>query len=183
MNILHARLLHRSREVRAGLQEVGMRSPRGFSLIELLIVVAIILVICAMAIPNLLRSRMSANEASAVSSLSTIATAQSTYAITYPTLGYADQLAKLKHPAAGAQADQNAAGLLDWVLACGNQPCRKSGYDFSIVNPNGMPVTGYDAIAVPAVLGQTGRRGFCSDQVPRMLYDPNGGTACTRNLE
>lgn len=155
----------------------------GFSLIELLIVVAIILVIAAMSIPNLLRSKMSANEASAVSSLRTINTAQTTYAVTYPTVGYADALTKLASaPGGGAPSSANA-GLLDWVLGCSTQPCTKSGYMFAITNATGTPVSGYEVTAVPQLPGQTGRRGFCSDQVPRMMYDPNGGTSCTTPLQ
>ena len=92
-----------------------MRRQRGFSLIELLIVIAIILVIAAMAIPNLLRSKMSANEASAVGSLRAIATAQTTYTVAYPNIGYADALTKLAAPTSG-NVDENHAGLLDWVL-------------------------------------------------------------------
>ena len=160
-----------------------MRRQSGFSLIELLIVVAIILVIAAMTVPNLLRSKMSANEASAVSSMRTIATAETTYAISYPAIGYADALTKLSAPSGSNPVDSTHAGLLDWVLGCGAQPCPKSGYMFSIVNTVGNPVNAYEITAVPQLLGQTGRRGFCGDQVPTITYDPNGGTACTTAIQ
>jgi len=159
-----------------------MRRQRGFSLIELLIVIAIILVIAAMAIPNLLRSKMSANEASAVGSLRAIATAQTTYSVAYPNVGYADSLTKLAAPTSG-NIDENHAGLLDWVLGCASQPCAKSGYQFSIVNPTGSPVSAYGVTAVPTLVGQTGRRGFCGDQVPRIMFDDTGGTNCTIPLQ
>src|SRR5260221_2895769 len=83
--------------VGAGLKRVDntMRSKKGFSLIELLIVVAIILIIAAIAIPNLLRARISANEGSAVSCMRTINTAQFAYNTSYPTVGYATALADL----------------------------------------------------------------------------------------
>ena len=79
-----------------------MRKPEGFSLIELLIVVAIILIIAAIAIPNLLRARIAANEASAVSSIRTIVGAEATYQLAYPTVGFADTLAQLGPGGAGS---------------------------------------------------------------------------------
>jgi len=159
------------------------RNSKGFSLIELLIVVAIILVIAAMAIPNLIRSKISANEASAISSMRTINTAQTTYDITYPQYGYASSLSQLAFPATGQAVDQNAAGLLDWVIGCPTQPCNKSGYLFSIVNPSGSPVVSYGINSSPTVPGTTGVRGFCSNQLSNMLYDPTGGTNCTLTLQ
>jgi prepilin-type N-terminal cleavage/methylation domain-containing protein len=160
-----------------------MRREKGFSLIELLIVVAIILILAAIAIPNLMKSRISANEASAVASLRTINTAETSYVIAYPNLGYADTLLKLSTPVGGAPASSTAAGLLDWVLGCPAQPCRKSGYDFAIINAVGTPVNSYSLTAVPGVVGQTGFRGFCSDQVTIVRFDQNGGTNCTGTLQ
>lgn len=156
-----------------------MHRQKGFSLIELLIVVAIILIIAAIAIPNFMRSRMQANEASAVASLRTINTAQITYSTNYPAIGYADNLTKLGPPAGGGVSDQTHADLVDAVLGCASQPCTKSGYSFAVLNPVGTPVASYELSGVPINVNVTGRRGFCSSQLIVITQDYAGGTACT----
>ncbi len=104
------------------------RSSKGFSLIELLIVVAIILIIAAIAIPNLLRSRIAANQASAVGSLRTLNTSQITYSSTY-NIGYTSNLSYLG-PSTAATPNSTAAGLVDSVLAGAGNNSSKSGYNF-----------------------------------------------------
>jgi prepilin-type N-terminal cleavage/methylation domain-containing protein len=158
---------------------------RGFSLIELLIVVAIILVIAAIAIPSYLHSKIAANESSAVYSIRTINTAQVTYATTYPTVGYAPELNMLAAPTSGETSSTNA-GILDWVLGCVSQPCEKSGYKFNIVPgaaTPGAPLSSYSVWGVPTTVGTTGYRGFCSDNMNPVLYDPTGGNNCTLPLQ
>jgi len=156
---------------------------RGFTLIELLIVVAIILVIAAIAIPSYLHSKIQANEASAVYSIRTVNTAQVTYNTAYPTVGYAATLNMLASPTTGQTSSANA-GVLDWVLGCTTAVCPKSGYNFQLYNVSGSPViTAYSVSGTPITVGITGDRGFCSDNMNPVLFDPNGGTNCTQPLQ
>ena len=147
-----------------------MRKQKGFSLIELLIVVAIILIIAAIAIPNLLRARMAANESSAVASIRTINTAMVTYNSTYPTVGFAGSLAVLGGVAPCTPTSTTAC-LIDSVLAAGV----KSGYNFAAApGVVAAPQTTYYATAIPITLNQTGTRSFCAFEDAVVRVQPTG---------
>ena len=155
-------------------KEIGNKKQKGFSLIELLIVVAIILIIAAIAIPNLLRSRMAANEASAVGSIRTINTAAVTYSSTYPQDGFPGTLAALGAAASPCVATSSGACLLDQVLAAGT----KSGYTFKWASDGNTPSVGYTITGTPVTVGTTGQRMFCSDMSGVIRFDPSGA-GCT----
>ena len=130
---------------------------KGFSLIELLIVVAVILVIAAIAVPSLLHSRMMANEASAVASLRTINTACQTYTSTYGS--FPPALANLGPAVVATSA---SADLLDSVLSSGTKTGYVFTYSAGTADANGN-INTYSITADPSVRGSTGQRGFYTD--------------------
>ncbi|MCU1334164.1 MAG: hypothetical protein JWM08_3156 [Candidatus Angelobacter sp.] len=133
-------------------------NPRlaGFSLVEILVVVMVILIIAAIAIPNLVHSKMRANEASAVASVKTINTAEMMYHDSYPDVGYSSNLANLgSHGSSCEQpTSTNACLIMDEALTSG----LKNGYIFEIVGDGNKPTISYSVNAAP----ESGVSGRCS---------------------
>lgn len=150
-----------------------MRNQKGFSLIELLLVVAVILIISAIAVPNFLRSRMRANEANAVAAIRMIHTSAVTYAMTYPDIGYPAQLTSMGgvNP---CSASSTAACLIDNVVAQGV----KDGYSYVWTSDGLTPSVAFSLTGTPQVVGSSGQRMFCTDQAGTVYYDPTGA-GCT----
>ena len=151
----------------------------GFSLIELLIVVGIILVIAAIAIPNLLRARLAANEASAAKSVETITHSEIAYSIAYPGVGFAPSLTELGSPTGNCTASSSNACLIDSSLTLG----QKSGYNFLATGVSGTGGT-YNTFVVgaaPMVFNKTGSRDYCAsnDAVLRARTGAAGRTPIT----
>jgi prepilin-type N-terminal cleavage/methylation domain-containing protein len=148
-----------------------MKSQKGFSLIELLIVVAIILIIAAVAVPSYLRSRIAANESAAVAAIRTINTAQVSYNSAYPTVGFAATLTSLGGTNCSPPSSTSAC-LIDTQLASG----LRSGYTFTMANVTGTPNAAYNVLSAPVLVNGSGIRYFCSfeDGVVRFSMSPIG---------
>jgi len=143
----------------------------GFSLIELLIVVTIILIIAAIAIPNLMRSKIQANETAAVGALKALTESALLYSNTYG--GFPHALSDLGPSSGGTAPSSTSADLIDSVLASGV----KSGYRFAYapvaIDPSGN-VLSYTVTANPVVAGSTGQRSFYTDQTGTIRNTTNG---------
>ena len=141
-------------------------TSKGFSLIEMVVVVAIILIIAAIAIPSMVQARSSANESAAVADMQTINVAMTSYVSTYPDVGYAANLNALGGTSC-EPADSTSACLIDTVLAAG----QKDGYTFTMTS-TGTPADQYLAVAVPT--SGTGNKSFCSTETSGVHFDATG---------
>ncbi|MGC2640043.1 MAG: type II secretion system protein [Acidobacteriaceae bacterium] len=156
-------------------------SEAGFTLMELLIVISIMLILMLIAIPNMLNIRAQANETSAMESLRAIQEAETQYAAEYPQNGFACSLTALGGLASSGAPSAQGAQLLQPDLASGV----KSGYQFAVTNCTKTTVnnqdnfTSYEATATPQAVGKTGHNGYCLDMSGQILKDPTGGTNCT----
>jgi type IV pilus assembly protein PilA len=157
----------------------------GFTLVELLIVMSVILIIMAIAIPGMQKAVIRANETSAVSSVRMVNTMENQYSSSYPQHGFACSLPALGGKVGSGTPTPEAAQLINEDLASGS----KSGYTFTITGctkntiNNVDQYNSYTVNAVPNSIGHTGNRGFCSDENGQIHYDPKGGTNCTELLQ
>lgn len=162
-------------------RKLERRPDAGFTLMELLIVISIMLILMLIAIPNMLNLKASANETSAIQSLRAIHEAEIQYQTEFPANGYACSLASLGGNASSGPPNAQGAQILQSDLAGG----QKSGYTFNITNCTKSTVnnqdmyTSFEATAVPQAVGKTGHNGFCLDMSGQIMKDPTGGTNCT----
>ena len=161
------------------------KHQRGFTLMELLIVMSIMIILMLIAIPNFISMKAQADETSAIQSLRAIYQAQIQYETNFPANGFACSLPALGgNPSSGPPSPQ-AAQVLQGDLAQG----QKSGYTFAIVNCSKVTVnnqdqyTSYEATAVPQSVGKSGHRGFCIDPAGEIKADMSGGTNCSQAIQ
>ena len=158
--------------------------PNGFTLMELLIVMAIITILMLLAIPTVKSVMKSAHELSAKKSIQAIQTAETMYSSTYPTNGFACSLSALGGEASTGAPSPTAAQILKGDISSGF----KDGYIFAITNCTKVSASGTDRItsytitAVPQTVGKTGDSGFCADDYG-IKSDPAGGTNCTQLVQ
>ena len=159
--------------------------PNGFTLMELLIVISIMLILMLIAIPNFNKMKAQANETSAINSLQAIYKSQIQYQTMYPANGFACTLQALGGDPKSGLPTPTSAQLLQGDLPVGI----KAGYTFNIVNCSKVTVgnvdqiTGFEVTAVPQAVGKTGNRGFCIDNYGEIKSDPLGGTNCTQSIQ
>lgn len=177
--------MNRKNHLSSDLRVRATRRANGFTLMELLIVIAIILILMLMAIPTIGGMKKYADETSAKKSLQTIEQAEMQYETTFPANGYACSLAALGGDPSAGPPSATASQMLQPDLASGV----KSGYIFNITNCQKVTVngadryTGYQVTAVPETVGKTGDRGYCTDQFGVIKQDPAGGTNCTQPIQ
>ena len=158
---------------------------RGFTLMELLIVMSIMIILMLIAIPNFISMKAQADETSAIQSLRAIYQAQIQYQTSFPANGFACSLPALGGNASAGPPSPQAAQVLQGELAQG----QKSGYTFNIVNCTKVTVnnqdmyTSYEVTAVPQAVGKSGHKGFCIDQAGEIKADLSGGTNCTQSIQ
>ena len=157
----------------------------GFTLVELLIVMSVILILMVMAIPAMQKTIKRANETSAISSLRDLNQMEGQYSSDYPQHGFACSLPAMGGKVGSAAPGPEAAQLINEDLASGS----KAGYTFTITNctkttiNNTDQYNSYQINAVPNTVGKSGNRGFCTDENGQIRYDPKGGTNCTELLQ
>jgi type IV pilus assembly protein PilA len=162
-------------------RKASRQGEAGFTLMELLIVISIMLILMLIAIPNMLNLKSEANETSAIQSLRAIHEAEIQYNTAYPANGYACSLTALGGSSSSGPPNPQDAQLLQPDLASG----QKSGYTFNVTNCTKTTVnnqdmyTSFEATAVPQAVGKTGHNGYCLDMTGEIKKDPTGGTNCT----
>jgi type IV pilus assembly protein PilA len=151
-----------------------MRKQQGFSLVELLIVVAIILIICAIAVPNMFRAKISANESSAVAALRTIISGEITYSTMYPTIGYSTSLSSLGGISCSVPTS-TAACIIDNTLATSTSvSASKSGFYFTYTPDSTL---GYTTLADPAYWNRSGTKHYYTDSTGVIHYNASNTTS------